>query len=601
MAVDPTGTQTFAQMQNANFKPLNGPFNVGYNNKAAFWLRFDVQDPLARTREWWIEIEPPLLDNVDFFEPAQDGQYTRHRTGDRHPFTTRDVPHVGFVFPISPKALPTTYYLRIQSSGALWVKAHMWHSTLISAASVREAHILGIALGILLLLMFTALLQGIVFKDPVYLSYVGYAAATFLLLGSGALALHFPPEGFLIYDAVPPVIACLSVAAYAIFCHYFLYENQESRVFRWLFYFLAAVGLLGAMATIMPALRSFVPLILICKLVGSILPIIVASRRLIHGSGYDRVVWVGIFANVVAQTILFARLSGKVDEQSIWATLHAFNAFIVLHLLLLSFALYERMRRVNKERHQYRSDLATQQLLSAAAHKIAIDQRSFLSMVAHELRGPLAVARSAGYNLRQMLGATPEPNTSKRLDRVDQSLQQMASLIQVCLSHERQGAAQPLSLQESVCIADVNSTALGMMSDAVQARVQWAALGDLALQALPANTALLAIALRNLVENACRYDTSGAPVEVVWQLEETHWRLSVLDRGPGIPTEQIGQLFEPFKRGGQDSAGTEGLGLGLYIVKRIASMLNASVQAQAREDGGSVFYLLLPVAADTKK
>ena len=399
------------------------------------------------------------------------------------------------------------------------------------------------------------------------------------------------------------MVACLSVAAYAIFCHFFLYESQETRIFRWLFYFLAAVGLVSAVVTTIPAYRAVIPFVLACKLLGSVLPLLAVSRRLMLGSWYDRMVWCGIFANLVAQTILFARLSGKVDEQSVWATLYAFNGFIMLHLLLLSSALYERMRRISFERQQLKSALATAQLLKEAAHTIANDQRSFLAMVAHELRGPLAVARNAGFNLRMMLAAAPEPHISKRLDRVDHSMQQMASLIEVCLSHERQGLAQPLSLQQNVRIADVNSAALGLMSDAVQARVQWAALGELSLQTLPANTALLAIALRNLVENACRYDTSGAPVEVVWQLEETQWRLSVLDRGPGIPAEQIGQLFEPFKRGAQDSAGTEGLGLGLYIIKRIASMLSASVQAQAREDGGggSVFYLLLPVSAGTKK
>jgi two-component system, sensor histidine kinase LadS len=606
LAIDPSGTQTFAQMQRADYKTLNGSFNISYQKQAAFWLRFTVQDADARKHEWWLEIEQPFLDHIEIFEPTTEGQFSHRSTGDHHHFATRDIPHSSFVFTLSPKATPTIYYVRVQGNGALWVKAQLWHHTLFAAQSTERAHLLGLAWGMLMLLIFVALLQGIVLKQAVYLAFGGYAAVTMVLIGSGSLALYMPPDWHMVNDKIPAVVTCLSVAMYAIFCHYFLYENRQSRVFRWLFYFLATVGLLGAVAISFSAFRGLLPLILLCKLAGSVLPTLVASRRLISGSWYDRIVWLGIFANIPAQTILLARVSGKIDEQSVWATLHVFNSIIVVHVLLLSFALFERMRRVNQERQQYYSELATEQLLNEAAHKIANDQRSFLAMVAHELRSPLAVARSAGYNLRQMLGAAAQPAVATRLDRVDHGLQQMGSLIEVCLSHERQGTAQPLSLQQNVPIADVNRNALGLMSDGVQERVLWGDLGDMASQQLPANTALLAIALRNLVENACRYDTSGAPVEVLWQREETHWRLSVLDRGPGIPADKLERLFEPFKRGAQDARASdgqgleaEGLGLGLYIIKRIASMLNANVQVQARKGGGSVFYLQLPIAVNT--
>jgi two-component system, sensor histidine kinase LadS len=592
--VDEHGSKTVADMDKADFKPLNGPFNVGYSKKT-FWLRLIAQDSLTRTREWWLEVEPPYLDRVDLYEPMADGSFRMRTAGDRLAFTTRAVPHSNFVFPISPQAQGSTYYLRIQSSGALWVKAHIWHDTLFAAASTRQAHWVGISTGILLLLMFTALLQGMVLREPVYLAFVAYVAVTVVLLTSGVISLHTPANWYLLNDAVPPVILCLSVAAYAIFCHFFLYENQQARVFHGLFYVLAAIGLLSAALTVMPAFRAFIPLVVICKLGGTVLPILAISSRLIRGSAYTRVVWLGVVSNIVAQTILMARLTGTIDENSNWATLHVFNAIMVLHLLLLSFALFERMRRVNRERHQSQRELATQRLLKEASDKMAQDQRSFLAMVAHELRGPLAVARSASFNLRQLVSGSDNELINTRLDRTDGSLQQMAALIETCLSHERQGQAQPLSLQQEVCLVELQEQTMALLTEAARQRVLWPkSTGELAAQG---NVALLAIALRNLIENACRYDLSGQAVEVNWQVHEHCLRINVQDRGLGIPQAKMTQLFEPFVRSGATNEATspepEGLGLGLYIVGRIASMHGGSAYAQPREGGGTAFVLEL--------
>ena len=65
------------------------------------------------------------------------------------------------------------------------------------------------------------------------------------------------------------------------------------------------------------------------------------------------------------------------------------------------------------------------------------------------------------------------------------------------------------------------------------------------------------------------------------------WRISVLDRDPGIPIGRIDQMFEPFLRGSHKD--DSGLGLSLYIVSRIASMHGAKAQVQPREEGGMAF------------
>lgn len=102
--------------------------------------------------------------------------------------------------------------------------------------------------------------------------------------------------------------------------------------------------------------------------------------------------------------------------------------------------------------------------------------------------------------------------------------------------------------------------------------------------------------LTNLIENALRHG-NGKDVELVASLaggSSPYIVLSVLDRGPGLPADQLARLFDPFARGDSARSG-KGTGLGLAIVKRIAAQHGGEVQLRNREGGGLEARVLLPV------
>lgn len=104
-------------------------------------------------------------------------------------------------------------------------------------------------------------------------------------------------------------------------------------------------------------------------------------------------------------------------------------------------------------------------------------------------------------------------------------------------------------------------------------------------------------AIRNLVENAIRY---GGGAEIQIAAEASGLRISVLDRGPGLPEAMLERVFEPFLRLEESrSRETGGAGLGLAIARAIARGHGGDISLANRPKGGLAATLHLPLAAAT--
>ncbi len=102
--------------------------------------------------------------------------------------------------------------------------------------------------------------------------------------------------------------------------------------------------------------------------------------------------------------------------------------------------------------------------------------------------------------------------------------------------------------------------------------------------------------LGNLMENAVKYSPDGSEILVSVEDRGDQLVTSVADRGIGIPTDELGQVFERFHRGRQvSSTNYGGLGLGLYITKQIVERHGGSIWVESREGQGTTFSFSLPV------
>ncbi len=105
----------------------------------------------------------------------------------------------------------------------------------------------------------------------------------------------------------------------------------------------------------------------------------------------------------------------------------------------------------------------------------------------------------------------------------------------------------------------------------------------------------LSIALKNLIENAIKYNVQNGTVEVNAKTDGKYDIISVIDTGIGIPPESIPLVFERFYRVDKSrSRNIGGTGLGLSIVKHITEAHKGKVWVESQVGKGSKFYIKLP-------
>ena len=210
--------------------------------------------------------------------------------------------------------------------------------------------------------------------------------------------------------------------------------------------------------------------------------------------------------------------------------------------------------------------------------------------VSHELRAPLSRLRFALELARQDQGPT-------NLDRADREIERIDVLVGELLALARMEQTSQL---ETLPEVDLKAMAEEVI-EAEQPQATHRGV-NLVLKASPVQAAgdreALMRALENLIRNAVRYAPSGSDVEILIGTDGTNVEVKVQDRGPGVTSEELPRLFEPFFRG-NSAKDAEGYGLGLAIVSRVLRSHKGRAEARNRDGGGLEVTLSWPVRVGT--
>jgi len=215
----------------------------------------------------------------------------------------------------------------------------------------------------------------------------------------------------------------------------------------------------------------------------------------------------------------------------------------------------------------------------------------FVSLAAHELRSPV----SAIYGLSETIAERGDQLPEERLEELQTTLtvqiRRLRELVEQLLDLSRLDAEAVVIRPQRVRVRDRLEEIVGAMSplESVQIGLEV----DPSLEAELDVDALDRI-VSNLLLNACRY--GEPPVLVSAAKEHGTLRVTVQDRGPGVPAEFVPQLFDRFARSA-GSAASPGTGLGLAIARSYARAHSGEVSYRPAAPRGAAFELILPAPA----
>ncbi|MGW5054481.1 HAMP domain-containing sensor histidine kinase [Actinokineospora sp. NPDC004072] len=218
-------------------------------------------------------------------------------------------------------------------------------------------------------------------------------------------------------------------------------------------------------------------------------------------------------------------------------------------------------------------------------------QRQFVANASHELRTPLAVIRTE----LDVTLSDPDASTAelRRMGEVARTATLKAGqLVEALLVLARTdglgvGATGPVDLAQVVASAWAATRA-----DAEARGITATFRTDPAV--VLGDAPLLERVAGNLLENAVRHNADGGWIEVTTTGDPQWTLLRVASSGAAVAPERVGELFEPFRRGGVDRTSHTGTGLGLSIVRAVVRAHGGQVTASAVAGGGLVVSVRLP-------
>ena len=241
----------------------------------------------------------------------------------------------------------------------------------------------------------------------------------------------------------------------------------------------------------------------------------------------------------------------------------------------------------------------------AAEKKMRKKHRILISMFAHDLKAPVAIA--GGFLSRLLMGKAGELNEKQRnyLTVIDNELKKLDSHIHSFLDVLRMEAGEiKLSLEK--CSMEK------IIYDVVNEFKEQAASRNIELSvSTPEQNVLILVdreqiqrVLVNLVDNAIKYSPPHTKVQIVVEDHERYVVCKVIDRGPGIPEEDLPYIFDPFFRASSQESTedtSDGTGIGLAVVKSIVEAHNGRVWVNSRVGQGTTFAFSIPKVADNGK
>ncbi len=260
--------------------------------------------------------------------------------------------------------------------------------------------------------------------------------------------------------------------------------------------------------------------------------------------------------------------------------------FIYIVVALVNTVLTNRLRRQEKK---VRDRTEKEKMIKLYG--------TLFNSLSHELKTPIAAIVGAVDTLKNTSFRLTPGQQADMVSEIETAAYRLEKQVENLLNMSRLEAGNLRIRADWTDINELIYRMTGKIPDDARVRIDF--VPDENLPLVRVDEGLIETALYNVVHNSIRYTPDHAPIQIRSTYTENLVSISVKDRGNGIPTENMDDIFRKFYRLPQ--SGTGGSGLGLSIAKGFVEAHGGRILLENRQSGGAHFTLQIPAAASYLK
>lgn len=599
--VDAKGEFTFEQAEQVlRFDTAINQKNLsrGYS-RDTFWLRFELSANVFNQKDRWLELGPNFVDDIQLFyrEKGFAAQWQNRQTGDLfHSVSDLDYRNPVFVLP-APSAEAAGYevVMRLRSTSTVLLAATVWTPEEFLGHAARSTSFWSFYFGLAALSSLLALVLALILRTHLLWTATAFSVAyVFVASVQGYVNWVLPVLGIPLQHYATSVLILISFAV-------LMWMSSETINLRqhllWAHKILmVACGITLSLLILIPLdlygiaikIKTAILLITYTLFIYSVFHIWIRDKFPLSTLALGISPIVCMVASLFGVFSAFGWIPFYQEVYVIWQ-----YALVENMLLVLAISVYRiRKRRLEEfDRQKLTSDLA-------AEREASFNQRQFMGTVSHEFRTPLAIISAALENLQLSESDTDSPRLA-RYQKIERASERLIQLTDNCLADARLSAGATALYLEPTDLMRLLSSAASLVhiSDTHQLVLtvngRAASVENFNCQVL-ADSAMMRIAISNVIDNAIKY-SNGGDISIDCSVSGANVTVLICDQGTGIGTLEPDAIFQRYRRGNSAKHGT---GLGLFVAQQIASASGGSLKLLRSTAQGSCFEFTLKRAME---
>lgn len=591
---DAAGTKDISEiaaLPDTAFTPEPDGLRAGYT-RSVHWLRLKVRAMPGEDGPRYLEIHPPYLDDLRLYEPDPDrpGTFKERRTGDLQPFTQREIPYRGFIFRVVVRADEArVYHLRIQTTSSSILIPKIWPAERFQGEVQGEYALLGAVFGVLAIILAVNLIYWLGQREPMilyYLAYIGFSLVNaFIVQGFAAqFALPASPVAVNVWQSVS---AMLAVAAAARLYEAVLLVDRRERLL-WLMYRTLTYLPIVMLPVFMTGYATEA-LKLVFTFTTLTVPVSMARSYILmqRGAAGGRLFFVSTLTSLFPVLLSLGQMIGIFTGG--FFSLHTLLVGLLLTVIALHLAIAARMRE-ERGLLELAQELTRESELTAIREQQAREEQAhFISMLAHELKTPVAGIAAAADAI-EIIEAGRNEEVQTRIERIRRAVRRIVGVADRYLQMDSVDNAQ---LEPQFADHDLFEVLRQGIEHYTGERERIRVQIEPGIR-IKCDPDLLSTAVVNLLDNALKYSPPEQPVTLEGRIDpEGAIVIDVADRGNGVAEEMRETIFQRYVRAPEHGA-IPGIGVGLALVRKIAELHQGKVAALDRPEGGAIFRMTFP-------